>query len=99
MKILRESGDRRNMYELVYSKQKTLKDDNRLTYFSFNSVIFYPEMRILSAFAMLNTAASGINTIVVHALETKNEWPFAYYSYGAASGMVLVIVVSDFIFQ
>lgn len=68
MKILSESGDRRNMYEMIYSKRKTLKEDQRLTYFSFWSVCKYPELLNLIIFSTLSTAASGINTTLTQPL-------------------------------
>lgn len=99
MKIMRAKGDRRNMFELIYSKHTTLKDDNRLTYFSFGSIVKYPELFSLCMFSILSTASSSINTSLSQPDELGLDWPFVYYVYGAASGLVLVIIVSDFIFQ
>jgi len=87
------------MYELIYSKRKTLKDDKRLTYFSFSTVCAYPEVINLVIFSTLATAATGINTTLTQPLNTELAWPFEFYVYGASCGLILVILISDFMFQ
>ena len=87
------------MYEMIYSKRKTLKEDQRLTYFSYWSVCKYPELINLMVFSTLSTAASGINTNLTQPLTTDLEWPFAYYVYGISSGLIVLLLVSDFMFQ
>lgn len=51
-----------NMFDLVYSKNKTLKDDNRMAYYSYYQVMCFPEMIYLEIFSILYTAATGIST-------------------------------------
>ena len=50
------------MFDLVYSKNKTLKDDNRMAYYSYYQVMCFPEMIYLEIFSILYTAATGIST-------------------------------------
>jgi len=49
---MQERDDDRNMYDLVYSRGKKLKDDERMTYFSFLTVFKYPEFGYLAAFSI-----------------------------------------------
>ena len=50
-----------NMYEMVYSRGKSLKDDNRLAYYSFFTVFGYKEVIYLGLFSIIYTCASGID--------------------------------------
>ena len=54
------------MYEIVYSRGKYLKDDNRLAYYSFYTVVRYKENVYLWLFSMIYTCASGMNMQLVH---------------------------------
>ena len=69
IKLMREKGDRRNMFELIYRNKHTgLRTDSRLTYFSFFTVMSYPEVKVLMLFSALYTANLSINTILSHPL-------------------------------
>ena len=99
---MRGHEEDKNMYELVYSRGKNLKDDERMTYFSFLSVCKYPEFQYLAIFTIFYQAASGINITETHPEDYNKEkmgWEYTYYVYGAFTGLFIVILVSDFIFQ
>ena len=87
------------MFEMVYSRGKKLKDDLRPTYYSFCAIFKFPEVVVLAIFSVFYTASSGMNIELAHPINTKMQWPFEYYTYGAASGLTLVILISDFIFE
>lgn len=63
---MREKNEDRNMYEILYRKSKKLKDDKRLTYYSFISVLCYPEVIRLALFAIFYTSAAGMNIDAAH---------------------------------
>ncbi len=96
---MQECDDNRNMYELIYSKNNSLKDDNRLTYYSFYEVMTYPELKFLSIFSVFYIASISINLQLAQPLDSSLEWPFTYYVFGAATGLAIVALLSDFIFQ
>ena len=54
------------MYDLVYARNKKLKDDSRMFYYSFASVMGYPEVPILIAYVAVYMTASGININLTH---------------------------------
>ena len=94
-------GKTGNMYELVYSKGKSLKDDNRLAYYSFFTIMQYKEILSLGLFSMIYTSASGINIQLVHSIDITDysvKWPFVRYAQGAFVGLIMVALISDFIF-
>jgi len=63
IKKIRAKGDRRSMFELIYRNKHTgLKDDSRLTYFSFVTVLSYPEVKVLILFSTLYTSSLSITT-------------------------------------
>ena len=98
---MRGHEEEKNMYELVYSRGKKLKDDERMTYFSIYSVCKYPEFQYLAIFTILYQSASGINITETHPEDyntEKMDWEYTYYVYGAFTGLFIVILVSDFIF-
>ena len=77
LKTMREKNENRNMYEIVYSGGKKLKDDKRLTYYSFLKVISYPDVILLCLFSILYMTASGLNVELAHPLvEYEIKWPF-----------------------
>ena len=88
------------MYEIVYSKNgKKLKDDKRLTYYSFYSVIEYPEVIRLCIFSIMYSISAGMNVELAHPFGAENvKWPFARYAEGAFCGLMCVIFFSDLIF-
>ena len=60
------SQDKRSLYEIVYSKYKGLKDDDRLTYYSFNSILRYEEVYYLGLFTILYTAGASLSIRVAN---------------------------------
>lgn len=99
LKTMQECNDDRNMYELIYSKNNSLKDDNRLTYYSFYEVMTYPELKFLSVFSIFYIASISVNLQLAQPKDSGLEWPFTYYVFGAATGLTIVALLSDFIFQ
>lgn len=95
-----KNDEDKNMYELVYSRGKTLKDDNRLAYYSFYMVVHYKEVIYLGLFAVIYTCASGLNMLLLHptTYDSKERWPFVFYARGAFIGLLAIMVISDFIF-
>lgn len=87
------------MYELVYSKHKSLKDDDRLTYYSMYQVLTYSEVHVLAVFSILYICSISINLGLAHLEAGGLDWPFTYYVYGASTGLTIVAIFSDFIFQ
>ena len=87
------------MYELVYSKHKSLKDDDRLTYYSMHQVLSYHEVHVLALFSILYITSISINLGLAHPEASDLDWPFTYYVYGASTGLTIVAICSDFIFQ
>jgi len=87
------------MYEMIYSRNKSLQEDSRLTYFSFATVMSYAEELYLGIFSVLYTVSAGLTIELARPYEGSLLWPFTYYTYGATAGLLIVIVVSDFIFQ
>ena len=73
------------MYEIVYSRGKSLKDDNRLAYYSFFTVVHYSEVIYLGLFSMVYTAASGLDMALLHKElavpgAATGRWPFVRYA-------------------
>ena len=66
LNALREKKVNVNMYDVVYNKHKRLKDDKRLTYYSFSRVLRYTEVINLILFSILYCASSGINIDLSH---------------------------------
>ena len=81
LEALKGGEEGSNMYEIVYSKGKSLKDDNRLAYYSYFSVLCYKEVIYLTVFSILYTCASGINMQLIHPMTTTADvWPFVRYA-------------------
>ena len=99
---MREKNENRNMYEIVYSKQKRLRDDNRLKYYSFLNIIQYREVIHLGIFSILYITSAGLNIQLSHPFNNYEErvnWPFERYAEGAFCGLFCIILFSDCIFQ
>ena len=88
-----------NIYEIVYSRKKALKDDNRLFYYSYAAPFRYREMYYLSAFSIFQVASSSLNVTLARPYDTSLDWPFACYVWGVFVGLIVIIFVSDFVFQ
>jgi len=71
---MREKNEDRNMYEILYNrnkkKNKKLKDDVRLTYYSFLNVLYYPEVIHLIIFSILYICSTGMNVEMAHPYAT-----------------------------
>ena len=61
LEALKKGDNDLNMYEIVYSRGKNLKDDKRLAYYSFLTVLGYMEVIYLGLFSVTYTCASGID--------------------------------------
>ena len=88
------------MYEIVYSKKnKKLKDDKRLKYYTFIEVLSYPETIRIALFAIFYTSSSGLNIELAHPFGDNAEtWPFERYAEGAFSGLFCIVAFSDCLF-
>lgn len=83
------------MFELIYRNKNTgLRDDSRLTYFSFATALRYPEVKHLLLFSTLFTANQTINTSLPNPLNS-DYYPFESYVYGANAGLILIALFSD----
>ena len=64
------------MYEIIYNTDRhnqALKDDNRMAYYSFYTVIRYKEVMYLGLFGSLYVASSGLNVMLVMNLYDKDD--------------------------
>ena len=98
LKILKQQDDGRTLYELVYSRHKALKDDNRLIYYSYNTIFKYTEMYYLGSFSIFYVAGCGIAIDLANPYEGNIKWPFDYYAFGCLTGLGIIIIISDFLF-
>ena len=65
---MQEIGDQRNMYEIIYNTDRSkfaLKDDKRMAYYTFYTVICYKEVIYLGLFGSSYIAASGLNVMMI----------------------------------
>ena len=99
IKVMKDKGDNRSMFDLIYKKSKSLKDDRRLIYFSFGSILRLPEVQLLILFSTLYTVASGINANLVKIDYFESWYPYQYSVYGSTAGLLLVIIFNDLIFR
>ena len=96
--MMQDTANGGNIYEMVYSLNKKLKDDQRLIYYSFHTVLLYKELLPLLVFTIANTASVGITITLAQANASDLVWPFEYYCIGGGCGLLVVIFISDFLF-
>ena len=73
-----------------------------MAYYSLYKVICYKEVIYLGLFGSFYIATSGLNVMMIVNLYDEDddlEYPFAYYYWGAFVGLLLIIFLSDCIFQ
>lgn len=56
-------------------------------------------MYYLTSFSILYVASSNTNVELARPRDTTLEWPFDCYAYGTLVGLIVILFVSDFLFQ
>ena len=59
----------------------------------------YTEMYYLTPFSVLYVTSSSTNLELARPRDSTLEWPFACYAWGALIGLIVILFVSDFVFQ
>ena len=87
--------NKKSIYHMIYDT------GNRPKYFSFASVVKFPEFRILILLSTLIQIASYCDLDLDRVEDNPKikYWPLEYYIFGASAGLVVLAFYSDCIFK